>query len=165
MKKVEPISVSLVLEAMLNELNTYNSPRAEVIILEANIEFILNELFRLHFDTDVLRRIPIDKKLDVLSDVGYISEKFKKDIRKIIDIRDLYAHSPDLYDKAIQTKIISELDKLSLIKELPENLLTELKKKDAHSQIVDMCIKILSKVMKEYNAILETKLKKDDYQR
>jgi len=92
--------------------------RAEIILLQAHVEFMIDEIFEVLIESDKMRgtRSRLEKKLEILKDLGWFTEETVNDIKQLSKIRGLMAHSLDVYSQETREKMETEFKQIQLIK-------------------------------------------------
>ncbi len=100
------------IEALKNEL------RAEIILLQAHVEFIIDELLEILLESDALRGTStrLDLKLEILKNLNWLSIDTIHDIKILSKIRGFMAHRIDVYDAQTRQDIENEFKQIKLIK-------------------------------------------------
>jgi len=116
----EKLDIGKIRKEMLAELEQVKGAlRAEIILLQANVEFMIDEIFELLLENSVLRRRNLNQKLEILNDLDWLPLDFVDDVKKLAEIRGWLAHNKtingeiteNIQQKFKQMKIIQNSDK------------------------------------------------------
>lgn len=112
-----------IVKKMLGELQSINrETRAEAIVLEAHLEFWINEILKARLGTDDLRRISFKNKLIVLRALDLIDTETEQDLSKIEEIRNIFAHRIDVYDEKTRDDVRQLVDNLNYVNNNQKNM-------------------------------------------
>jgi len=103
---------------MISEIEQIkNELRAEVILLQAHVEYMVDEILEVLIESNALRGngTQLKKKLKILKHLGWIKESFENDIIKLSAIRGIVAHRIDVYDEKTRIQIRDEFKQITLL--------------------------------------------------
>ena len=104
---------------LLNELDLIKGEsRAEIIVTQAFVEFMIDEIFETLVDDDSFRGtgLQLQKKLDYLNKLGWIDDEMKNDINKLAVIRGFMAHRIDIFDLETRRLLDEQFKQIGLYK-------------------------------------------------
>ena len=85
------------------------SPRAQVILFAANMISILEEIICLNFNSEIFNKQREDMKVKIALEFDLISEYLAHNIRSINEIRNKFAHSPNVHSKQFFKKFEKDI--------------------------------------------------------
>lgn len=136
---------------MLNQVSeeippTNHDPRVSSLLFESNISYILDEISKIFFKTDLLtdRKIGSERQLNLLTNFGLISKEQKDSIEQVRDIRNLVAHSSNIFSVATKNQFCSKVDKLPELRGMRSDYKGELMKFEG------FCISLILSLHKQY---------------
>ena len=152
--------VTDVLDNLLIELRDVEEPRAEIIILEANIEYMINEMLKIRFGHDDLRRNSLRSKLVVLRSLEIIPKEIEDVTMKIGQIRDIYAHRPFIRSEETIKEVELIVDSLPWKKEFGDKETFSLRDKiySAGRDVLKNLFRIYQNLFSEINSKTYDKL-------
>ena len=92
--------------------------RAEIILLQAHVEFMIDEIIEVLLETNALRgtKSRLDLKLRLLKDLGWLTEEIIHDVKVLSTIRGYVAHRLDVYQGQTRIDIENQFKLIKLIK-------------------------------------------------
>lgn len=102
---------------LLNELDRIKGEtRAEIIVTQAFVEFMIDEIFETLVDDDSFRgtSLQLKKKLDYLNKLDWIDAEMKNDINKLAVIRGFMAHRIDIFDQETRELLNEQFEQIGL---------------------------------------------------
>ncbi len=114
---------------MLAELNSTNGNiRAIVLVFQNHVEFYIDEIIEMLFETTKLQSIAFDKKMSILKELGYISNDLGADLKMLFEIRGHLAHERKTHDLQTKIKILMDLKKIKVITSPKNDIIDEIKR-------------------------------------
>ena len=112
------IDYNSMISRMISEIDALKGEtRAEIILLQAHVEFMVDEILEVLIETNSMRGIKsgLRKKLEILKDLDWLSQETVNDIRILAKIRGFMAHSLDVYDLKTREGMEREFKQIQLI--------------------------------------------------
>ena|SRR3989442_9750397 len=136
---------------MLNQfrreiLQTNHDPRVSSLLFESNITYVLDEISKSFFKTDLLtnRKIGSERQLKLLTNFRLITKEHKDAIERIRDVRNLIAHSVDIFSNPVENQFRSKVNKLPRLWSMKSQYSTEFIKFEA------FCVSLILLLHKQY---------------
>lgn len=108
---------------MFNQINkelpaVNHDPRVSSLLFESNISYMLDEISKIFFKTDLLtgRKIGSERQLTLLVSFKLITKGQKENIERMREIRNLLAHSTNIFSTSTKNQFNSKVDKLPIFK-------------------------------------------------
>lgn len=148
---------------MVNEINSIKGElRAEIILLQAHVEFLIDEIIEILLETNFMRgtKSRLDLKLQLLSDLNWLPKEFSDDLKKLSTIRGFVAHRIDPYDEKTRNDIEQQFKQIKLIERCTSDILPSEESIQKHLRtVLELYFDILHYIyteiynMKEKNSI------------
>lgn len=114
---------------MLIELdNAKENVRDIALVFQSHVEFYIDEIIELLFETTKLRSIAFDKKMAVLKELGYISNDLGSDLKMLFEIRGHLAHVRKTHDLETKMKILTDLKKIKVVTSPKNDIIDEIRR-------------------------------------
>lgn len=85
---------------LVKEIKTIGrEPRASAILIEGYIGYACDKLLAYRFESDVFENLSLHDKREILEKLGIIEKTLSADIKKIQEIRNVYAHRRKVTDQ------------------------------------------------------------------
>jgi len=114
----DKLDYSYIKKKLLDEITAIKGEtRAEIILLQAHVEFMIDEILEILIETDSMRgtKSRLGLKLQILNENNWITNDFVFDISILSTIRGWVSHRIDIYDDRTQNDIESEFKKITLL--------------------------------------------------
>jgi hypothetical protein len=102
---------------MIREISALKGEvRAELIILHAYVEFLVDEIFEILIENDSSKTTisRLETKLKVLNGLKWLSDDTVADIKTLAKIRSYAAHRTDIYDEKTRKEMDQDLKQIRL---------------------------------------------------
>ena len=130
----------------LKELdNLKGELRAEIILVQAHVEFMVDEILEILIESDAMRgtRARLSLKLKILHDLGWIDDQMKHDIDVLSEIRGIIAHRIDVYDESTRNDFREKIQRLKLFENADPSLFKDRTKQTIVKEASDLYISFL----------------------
>jgi len=125
--------------------------RAEIILVQAHVEFMVDEILEILLESDAMRgtraRLPL--KLKILHDLGWIDDQMKNDIDVLSEIRGIIAHRIDVYDKATRNDFTEKIKQIKLFDRADPKLFKDRSSQTVVKEASDLYISFLYDIYKK----------------
>jgi len=97
-------------DELIHEIDTIKrEPRASAILVEGYISYICERLLAYRFDVDVFDHLDLHAKRELLQKLGIINKELSKDIAKVQEIRNIYAHKRKIKDQGVLNELNNKM--------------------------------------------------------
>lgn len=137
--------------------NINREPRASAILVEGYISYICERLLSYRFDVDVFDHLNLHDKRELLEKLGIINKELSKDIAKVQEIRNIYAHKRKIKDP----NVLDELNK-KMRSSYTYSLMNKdfQKRLDGFELFLTIASQILSQLNQKYNMLMIAEINK-----
>lgn len=116
---------------MLDELNnTKGNIRAITLVYQSHVEFYVDEILELLFETTKLQKtnLAFEKKLSILRELDYLSKNLSNDLIILFNIRNRLGHERKTHDIQTKLQILTDLTKIKLVTSPKNDILDEIRR-------------------------------------
>lgn len=131
--------------------------RAEIILLQAHVEFMIDEIIEILIESNAMRgtRARLELKLQILKNLDWLPDDFVQDVIKLSVIRGFVAHRIEIYDEKTREDIELQFKQIKLIGKADPDVFPKDESLQKHLRIVsELYLEILYFI---YNDIYEKK--------
>ncbi len=114
----EKLDYSDITKNMISEISAIKGElRSEIILLQAHVEFMIDETIEILIETDALRgtKSRFDLKLKILEELDWLPKDFVKDLKALSTIRGFIAHRINVYDQKTSDDIENQFKQITII--------------------------------------------------
>jgi len=114
----EKLDYSDISKNMISEIYAIKGElRSEIILLQAHVEFMIDEIIEILIETDTMRgtKSRLDLKLKILEKLDWLPKDFVTDLKTLSTIRGFIAHRINVYDQKTREDIENQFKQITII--------------------------------------------------
>lgn len=145
-------------DELIHEIdNIKREPRASSILVEGYISYICERLLAYRFDADVFDHLDLHSKRELLQKLGIIDKKLSKDISKVQEIRNIYAHKRKIKDQNILDELNNKMRSTHTFSLMNKDFQNRL---EGFELFLTIASQILSQLNQKYNMLMIAEINK-----